>query len=255
MRVFVLLLILTGVLSEAGAQEKGGVMTFLNDTAGRQNKLMYVQWGYNVPLLTNFNSAGYGMQVAFGPNLAFPFSKKWTAGVFVGIKWSEFFNVIGKYDPEFSSDLNSSLQPNNGYEHDSVLVTYFAEQTGIRSQGGGATFMKVGLFFSYPKRYLPLVKFFRAFTSESVEGYLYDGVSTNDFIYLTSSNNYGCSASWTVLKFKNSMRLNIAGWFMRSKLQSLNLEEVWLHEFVNEDFAAKYSHVWRAGITVGIEFY
>lgn len=254
MRFLALLILFILMFSDARAQQKGRVLAFLNDTAGRENKLMHVQFGYNVPILANFNTAGYGMQVAFGPNLAFPFSKKLTAGLYVGIKWSEFLTFIGKFDSDFSRDLNFHLEPNNGYEHDSVLTTYFAQQTGIRSQGGGTTIMQAGLFFAYPKKYLPLVKVYRALTSEGVEAYHYDGVSTDDFIYLTSRNNYGISASWTVWKFK-SIRINVASWFMRGRIESLNLEGLWLHEFVTPDFVAKYNHVWRAGVTVGIEFY
>lgn len=254
MRHLILLILFARVLSPALAQEKNRVLTYLSDTTGRQNTYLHVQFGCNVPVMSNFSSMGTGMQFSFGPNLAFLVSRKWTAGIYVGIKWSEFF-TMGKFNPEFSEDLNSSLQPGNGYAHDSVLTSYFAQQTGVRSQHGGATFMQVGLFVSYPKRYLPLVKVYRAFTGESIEAYRYDGVSTNDYIYFTSGKNYGISASWTVWKFKNSLRLNVAGWFMHSRIQSFNLEGLWLHEFVHPDFVSKYQHVWRGGITIGMEFY
>jgi hypothetical protein len=255
MRFPVALILFTLLFSDAYSQGKGRVLTFLNDTAGRQNQFMYVQIGYNAPVLSNVSTAGYGLGVSFGPNLAFLCSKKWTAGIYAGVKWSELLMMIGKFDTEFSNDLNASLQPNNGYAHDSVLTTYFAQQTAIRSQGGGSTILQAGLFFHYPKRFLPLLKIYRAVTYNGVEAYLYDGVATNDFIYLGSKNNFGVSASWSVWQFKSAVRLNIAGYFMQGKLRSYNLEGLWLHEFVAPAFAEKYSKLWRAGITIGIEFY
>lgn len=255
MRLSALVILSALLLSEASAQEKGRVLNFLSDTAGRQNKFMYVQMGYNAPVLSNFSTAGYGLGISAGPNLAFLCSKKWTAGIYIGIKWSEFFTMLGRFDSDFSRNLNFHLEPNNGYEHDSVLTAYFAEQTGIRSQGGGSTIMQAGLFFHYPKRFLPLLKVYRAVTYNSVEAYQYDGIATDDFIYLTSRDNYGVSASWTVWQFRKPVRLNIAGYYMNSKIQSYDLEGLWLHEFVRSDFVAQYDHLWRAGITVGIEFY
>lgn len=254
MRTFLIAFFL-GCFFTAEAQLKTRVHDFLYDTAGRENTLYYAQLGYNIPVLTNYNTAGYGFQFSFGPNLAYPFSRKLSAGVFVGVKWTELLQFIGKYDSDFSADMNASLQPGNGYAHDSVLVSYFAEQTGVRGQGAGASFLQLGIYASWPKRYLPLVKIYRAQVTEGVEAYMYDGTYVRDFLYVTSNRAYGASASWTVFRVKNSSRINISSWFTWHKFQSMNLQGVWLHEFVNSAFNEKYRNVWRAGITVGVEFY
>jgi hypothetical protein len=190
-----------------------------------------------------------------GINPAYLFTKEWIVGVYAGLKWKELFNWPGKFDPTFTFDLQNLSQPGNGSEHDSVLIEYFASQTTIKYQLGGIGYGQLGFIIGNSRlRYLPLIKISRSWTAWSVEGYMYDGVYTNDFLYLHTQREYGMAMSWTIMRDEDR-RVTIGPYFHWTNFKSLNLEGLWFHEFADPMLAEKYPRVWRTGITLSFEYY
>lgn len=253
MRCIRLTLILCCLCCALPAQSKRGF--FMTDTAGRKNTLMYGQIGFHIPVASNFCMAGHGIQLSLGVNPAFLFSKKWTIGIFAGLKLRELIGWPGRFNSTFSFDLQNNLQPENGSAHDSVLVSYYAEQTRIRDQLGGISAAQLGFVLGHSgSRYMPLVKIYRSFSAWSVEGYRYDGVYANDFLYLQTRREYGTALSWTLRRLEN-VRTTLGAYFSRTEFSTLNVEGLWLHEHVTPALASKYEHVWRAGLTISMEFF
>lgn len=244
------------------AQTKESYLKFLvKRDSTVKSSLLYGSIGHTVvlPNLINRN-VGYGMNLSFGLNLARFFTKKFHVGIFLQTKVKGFFEE-GYYTSEFSNSISENYNQSAFTGSDTLLPSVFLSKVKTSDLGGTSVF-QFGGSIHYPRKYFPLIKFYRTIVSEQIEANAYNssiGEGQQDWISL---NYYGAggSLSFDVGNFikridLDGAKLTLSFYGERYTFEDSTVEGLQLKRFIKQPFFDKFDSFYKYGISLTIGYF